>query len=67
VIVTTPRGRRYTVEATPDYESGRVAYRVDGVSLVCDEPDCRRPVACGSRTRDGYRTTCSAHAPVRAP
>ncbi len=30
---------------------------------VCDEPDCKRPVTCGTPTPKGYRHTCGTHAP----
>jgi NAD-dependent SIR2 family protein deacetylase len=29
----------------------------------CDEPDCLRPVSCGTPTPEGYRLTCGEHRP----
>lgn len=29
----------------------------------CDEPGCDKPVACGTPTPNGYRSTCGKHMP----
>ena len=36
-----------------------------GIELTacCDEPECGDVVTCGTPTPNGYRNTCSAHAP----
>lgn len=36
---------------------------IDRMYPVCDEPDCWKPVTCGSPTPDGYRSTCGKHRP----
>jgi hypothetical protein len=31
--------------------------------MACDEPGCEREVSCGTKTADGYRSTCGEHRP----
>ena len=33
----------------------------------CDEPGCTRIATCGTPTPEGYRTSCSEHAPWAKP
>ena len=33
------------------------------LSVACDEPDCWRPVTCGTPIVGGYRNTCGDHRP----
>lgn len=36
---------------------------VSEVEMLCDMPDCKQAVSCGTPTPSGYRNTCSEHAP----
>ena len=36
---------------------------IECLVVVCDHPDCWEPYTQGTPTADGYRTTCSKHAP----
>lgn len=37
---------------------------VESMNVACDEPDCWRPVSCGTPVPGGkYRSTCYDHAP----
>lgn len=36
---------------------------IDNFRLVCDELGCRKEVTCGTPIVNGYRRTCSEHAP----
>ena len=38
---------------------------VESLKLACDEPDCWKAVECGAPTPEGYKSTCSEHAPIR--
>ena len=61
-------GEGETLVATNPFNSAELIYgcpeckSVDCFILACDEPDCWRPVTCGTRTLGGYRQTCGRHA-----
>lgn len=38
---------------------------VNSLLACCDEPGCEQLVTCGTPTEDGYRKTCTKHAPWR--
>jgi len=38
---------------------------IGSLVVACDEPGCWNPVSCGTPTKDGYRSTCTKHAPER--
>ena len=39
--------------------------RLKAIARLCDEPGCYDEISCGTPTPDGYRSTCSKHAPNR--
>jgi hypothetical protein len=39
--------------------------KLKGLVGLCDEPGCFDFISCGTPTDDGYRSTCSKHAPNR--
>lgn len=39
--------------------------RLKAIVGLCDEPGCYDEITCGTPTPDGYRSTCSKHAPNR--
>jgi hypothetical protein len=39
-------------------------FSINTLSWACDEPECWRPVSCGTPMPDGrYRSTCAQHMP----
>lgn len=40
-----------------------VCLEVGNFEALCDEPGCTNLVTCGTPTANGYRNTCSRHAP----
>ena len=56
---TSPFDERDILDGCPQCKA------VNTIYVACDEEGCWDTVSCGTPTPDGYRSTCSKHAPKR--